>query len=388
MSDIFTARTSAWRAEMQRGEGGSGVSPVQLPTTAAVDDHDDGMTHSCSGCAGGEPCGSCGGNISKTHPAYQALGWGLATASPALDPQWRAAHVAQALRDAAANSGDGAWTAIESMVRRVAATYLVAQQGGNAVSALLGAWPPVGIVASDDGRGGGGGGIVFEEEEPDHIEKTIFTDAAINNYDEVTPEPLTGNARRCCGILYYPDKGPLFRAIKNSSGGAEIGPYWEAYYEADPASDDNDCDCNCCTFYQFIGMNEFTITPRFAGGTRQQQSYRNQNDTYGPFSPSSIPTNWSWDDIDALWASGIGIGTPTEAFVGGDKCIYRMRDYPSAPVPANYSWHQVYDFVGVLWDVCRDVEVEHGCVSGQHWGWIEADGKVVLRHWEASPSCL
>ena len=52
-------RAAAWAAYMCGGAEGADAPRMRQPPA------DDGMTHRCDGCAGGAPCPSCGGNISK-----------------------------------------------------------------------------------------------------------------------------------------------------------------------------------------------------------------------------------------------------------------------------------------------------------------------------------
>lgn len=86
MSDVFTARTNAWRTDMQRGRELASDTAGRVSGQVA---DPSSVSHACDGCADAMPCGRCGGNIELTHPAYQALAWNLdmfrsklATASP------------------------------------------------------------------------------------------------------------------------------------------------------------------------------------------------------------------------------------------------------------------------------------------------------------------
>src|SRR5262245_37054512 len=64
-------------APMEFGGAASRAPNWEMPAEARGDQGHDDITHKCEGCAGGEPCSSCGGNISRQSPAYQAFEWGM-----------------------------------------------------------------------------------------------------------------------------------------------------------------------------------------------------------------------------------------------------------------------------------------------------------------------
>src|SRR5204862_3648004 len=82
------------------------------------------------------PCSSCGGNISKSSPAYQALDFGMAMTQGIPDPFWRAAAVGQVVRTAPARSEVPEWAAIEQFIQRTIALNLAVSRGISAVAGL------------------------------------------------------------------------------------------------------------------------------------------------------------------------------------------------------------------------------------------------------------
>ena len=81
---IGDQRAAAWADSMSGGaaqESGELVPAGLAARGMSPSQSDDSMTHKCEGCQNGEPCSSCGGNISLGAPALQALDWGMAVAS-------------------------------------------------------------------------------------------------------------------------------------------------------------------------------------------------------------------------------------------------------------------------------------------------------------------
>ena len=74
--DIFATPKLAWQTVMRRGIGEDAVSPsARVVSKAKGIGSYVGITHKCDGCADGEPCAECGGNIPIDHPAYRAVQW-------------------------------------------------------------------------------------------------------------------------------------------------------------------------------------------------------------------------------------------------------------------------------------------------------------------------
>ena len=110
-NEFFNAPAAAWRESMTRG---------QVPAASVADDH-GAMTHKCEGCSDGAPCGSCGGNISKSGPAYQAFQWGAMQARSAWatgDALAAIGIVSEALRSAPSRDGGPEWLALQQLTKR------------------------------------------------------------------------------------------------------------------------------------------------------------------------------------------------------------------------------------------------------------------------------
>lgn len=223
------------------------------------------MTHSCGDCASGAPCHNCGGNISRSHPAYQALDWGLRSIEPGSDPFWVSAKVSNTLHDAPSRADSPEWRAMESMVQRAQAIAIVQEQGQNAIGQMFGAWQLQSQVVS-----GNSGGFVEAtwrhwpprgSKVPTEPEKRIMRVNA-------PKEPVKGGGAGCCPHLDYPEEiedplvGPT-QLIARAGGGepalgasVEVGFRFHALY--DPRSRKPECECSCCEFYQLVIKDKLT----------------------------------------------------------------------------------------------------------------------------------
>lgn len=115
--DIFTAPTAAWQSMMTRLSNVAGAALMESATKLGpLYAPEGGMTHSCSGCANGEPCSSCGGNVAKSHPSYQALSWGMLTTESESSPGARVAKVADCVKRAGHGCSSPEWTAMRNFV--------------------------------------------------------------------------------------------------------------------------------------------------------------------------------------------------------------------------------------------------------------------------------
>src|SRR5262245_3389782 len=122
------APAAAWAVRMARGQGRSRAPSMGGGRTAADARGVESITHRCEGCASGQPCSSCGGNIARSHPAYQALEWALLqTRSHHVEPWVGVARVENALRDARPQGNSPEWAAIVSLVESGA--FLAADLG-------------------------------------------------------------------------------------------------------------------------------------------------------------------------------------------------------------------------------------------------------------------
>ena len=158
--DIFSARTDAWRSEMQRGQVPVGAPRFEAVVHSADGDHGG---DACTGCSDGAPCSGCGQPLWVNSPAQQALQWGGLMARGDVDPFWKLATIAESLRSAPARDASAEWKAMEQSVRYFQVLSLLGAQGSNAsmaVADLLSSADGFDIATDDDGDGGmGGGGI-------------------------------------------------------------------------------------------------------------------------------------------------------------------------------------------------------------------------------------
>lgn len=129
MSDVFTARTNAWRADMQRGETSDGNGPG-----------------GCDGCSDAAPCSGCGTPL--TDPAHQRLEWArMISDRPGESLFWRTALAA----DAYFNGGAGGNPSPKSRISKfVSMTQAIVSHYSDITSRQGSFLPPMQIGVSAD----------------------------------------------------------------------------------------------------------------------------------------------------------------------------------------------------------------------------------------------
>ena len=192
-------------------------------------------THRCGGCEGGAPCSSCGGNIPKSSPAYQALSFGMAISKAISDPMWRAVAVGQTLRDAPARDDAPEWHALDAMVGRglTPSNFSPIELQGSAAIAA-------GILSP-------------EITPPDFICRDLWWG----------PPPLALST--CCPTFNYPSILTVLAPTKVRTTVPQLGlppteeidaAYIQVHFEGDVSfQGPPPCDCSCCEFRQDIMLS-------------------------------------------------------------------------------------------------------------------------------------
>jgi hypothetical protein len=240
MSDIFTDRHDAFQALMAGTGGVASAEPSSLPTNQMEDDHKDGMTHSCGGCSGWSPCGSCGGNIPKDHPAYQALAWNLSVVDrddAATTKLWSIANVANNLRQASLPDDE-----ITGAVLQVVSNAVLFQTG-------------LGVPAYFD----------WIDDYKKRIAKAVRMAKNRARIHGAEDPPVGSGDHVCCpDSISIPLE--LTETISRQPGGRWLMKYnfWEkAKWKPGGSEPDADglmspCDCQCCEVRQFWAYEDST----------------------------------------------------------------------------------------------------------------------------------
>ena len=170
-----------------------------------------------------------------------------ASANGATDPFWKAAAVAQALRDAPGRTDSAEWNAIESMVDRTQALNTVGAQGMNAVGAMLPYWSSMPINSILD---------VNNDGVPDNLNRGI---------------PYDVHGRQCCVLEFlYPVPTPTFSEKQIDGRKYWLGWEFEVLAVYNNGADGSGCSCDCCLFVQFVDGTTTTTPPAGQGNERNE----------------------------------------------------------------------------------------------------------------------
>ncbi len=399
MSNVFTERQDAFRASMVGNGSVASAAPSRLQTDQIEDDHDEGVTHSCGDCAGGAPCGNCGGNIRRDHPAYQALSWGMRTIQSGSDPFWTAAQVAQVVRDAPNRSADLEWSAVDSMIRRSQSLRVVMAQGRNAESMMMSAWRGA-MSTNFDGPIGVPPGVLAEwvpgGGDPKPKLPTAPQRDILNR--EIPMQPVETGGYSCCPNLWYPQEltGPhisgrgTFTAGSESVEGVrvEMGFSFQAKFKPKTVPP---CSCECCEFVHIIFTNHFTVStnPFAPVDPRERGEDECEFQVYDPITKKwhieRHPRNWrgpgagwesSWESSrrtkGITWdgpycygdrgrpASPKGSkrereGDPIPPPERKEPCKVEANDHPSIVAAGGATTTWLWESFGVVYDVCHRI---------------------------------
>jgi hypothetical protein len=369
MTDIFTARETAFRALMNGSNDPRSVVPGGVQ--AAPSTLQSGpISHECQDCSADEPCSGCGGNVSRQSAAYQALGWANAQAAGIVDPFWRAASVSQTLRDAPARANSAEWTAVESMVARVQDLTILATQGGNANSALLrlmrsavseslvsgrvmhGMVADVTRVESIMGSNGAHAAMVgawpsqvLAQWNPPFRQRIDALDAPPSDevYLPTDAEALDGAPMCCVDEFEYPVPGSVHEYhTKSGFYGPRVGWAFDVHAKYNP---EYPCVCECCEFRQY-----YTFL-RTVDGVDDDENFAYQKPDCLPGPPVICP----------------GSRDPEHRYPPGKKgpdgkiiedqsapCDYKYHDNPQITMPNGSKFTMFWEFTGIIYDTCRE----------------------------------
>lgn len=358
MRSMGVAQSNRWAALMQHGQSGNLFGIIDdmhsSPPTGEFSDRGDhgvesSVTHGCDGCVGGEPCGTCGGNISRASPAHLALQFAMIMSPGPIERFWRVAGVAQVLRDAPKTSDSAAWLAVGAMVSSSwsqalrAASPFVEEPADPRTKLRVGGDP-------NDFRLGDG--------EPD---KPVPPSSPVGD---------GGLPHICCPIvLAYPDVRPTPIDVDFGTPNKEhkLGFKFTALaiFQEGVAkdADGNDvyCDCACCVFRQYVKLDELdekgAVTDNIHNGEDQKEG-----EGYG----HDIP---SWQGCPQKTKGRIGSNVvypqsceqttkskdlkPEELKKYRDAhkipaetsfCVYRMEDYPGVHAKSGDTVHASWCF--------------------------------------------
>jgi hypothetical protein len=325
------------------------AGPKHVHALGGAGPHGSRASHQCSACSDGGPCSRCGGNISRNHPAYQALEWGVFGERDSSDPFWRAASVAEAFRSAPSRHADPSWSALSSFLSAISGSL-------NSVSFPFDstqAFP----LASTTGTG-----------------QFITRDPASEGGHAAQ---VAGGAPECCAELYYPEPDPV-PDHEPVIGGHNFFHTFKAYaiYLERKEPEGRVCDCKCCVFRQYLdrkaskaplGVPQTPETTksgidRDEGGVQFGEVMRLRPPGSPPPSPSCRDPNRSGtkscEDMTGSKTTDSDRSARIEQIrlrhnVTGAFCLYEMEDSPGIQVPNGYAGTATDCFTGIVLDVCK-----------------------------------